>query len=81
MAGFARRNVITRAIGASTSTADYWLRPVVTGERLLLCSDGLSGEVSDESIRAGLTLGGATQQTADMLVAQALAAAAATTCR
>ncbi|TFC27491.1 serine/threonine-protein phosphatase [Cryobacterium sp. TMT1-3] len=72
VATFARKNVITRAMGADNSNADYWLRPVVTGERLLVCSDGLSGELSDEAIKAGLTLGGSTQQTADALLAGAL---------
>ncbi|WP_241980319.1 PP2C family protein-serine/threonine phosphatase [Cryobacterium glaciale] len=72
VATFARKNVITRAMGADNSGADYWLRPVVTGERLLVCSDGLSGELSDEAIKAGLTLGGSTQQTADALLAGAL---------
>ena len=72
VASFARKNVITRAMGADNSSADYWLRPVVTGERLLVCSDGLSGELFDEAIKAGLTLGGSTQQTADALLAGAL---------
>ena len=72
VATFARRNVITRAMGADNSPTDYWLRPVVTGERLLVCSDGLHGELSEESIKAGLTLGGSTQQTADLLLASAL---------
>ncbi|WP_104083809.1 PP2C family serine/threonine-protein phosphatase [Cryobacterium sp. Y11] len=72
VATFSRKNVITRAMGSDQSPPDYWLRPVVTGERLLVCSDGLSGELSDESIKAGLTLGGTTQQTADLLVARAL---------
>ncbi len=72
VATFARKNVITRAMGAESSSADYWLRPVVTGERLLVCSDGLTGELSDESIKAGLTLGGTTQKTADLLLAGAL---------
>ena len=72
VATFARKNVITRAMGADNSSPDYWLRPVVTGERLLVCSDGLSGELSDESIKAKLTLGGTVQQTADVLLAGAL---------
>lgn len=72
VATFARKNVITRAMGADNSPTDYWLRPVVTGERLLVCSDGLHGELSEESIKAGLTLGGSTQQTADLLLAGAL---------
>ncbi|GAB3121901.1 PP2C family protein-serine/threonine phosphatase [Glaciibacter psychrotolerans] len=72
VATYPRRNVITRAVGAPESDADYWLYPVTTGERLLACSDGLSGELSDETIRAGLTLGGSTQHTADLLLGQAL---------
>lgn len=69
---FSRRNVITRAVGAPASNADYWLYPVTTGERFLVCSDGLSGELSAETICAGLTLGGRPQQTADLLLEQAL---------
>lgn len=71
-ASFPRRNVITRAVGAPDSAADYWLRPLVSGERIFVCSDGLSGELVDEAIRAGLTLGGSTQQTADAMLGRAL---------
>ncbi len=74
MSTYEGRNVITRAIGGERSRADFWLLPIVTGERLLLCSDGLSGELSDESLRAGVTLGGSPSQTAHTLVEQALAA-------
>lgn len=73
MSQYEGRNVITRAMGGERSPADYWLLPVVTGERLLICSDGLSGEVSDEGIRAGLLVGGSPTHTAGSLVAQALA--------
>ncbi|MGO2518488.1 MAG: PP2C family protein-serine/threonine phosphatase [Microbacterium sp.] len=55
---FAQRNVITRAVGTPGSAADSWLVPVTDGERLLICSDGLTGEVNDESIRATLTMSG-----------------------
>ena len=72
MATFRGRNVITRAVGGERSPADYWLLPVVTGERLLLCSDGLTSELSDEALRAGLVLGGAADGTARSLVAQAV---------
>ncbi len=68
LAGFAGRNVITRAIGADDSTADSWLMPVTNGERLLLCSDGLYRELADESIRAALTMSGAPTSAADALV-------------
>jgi serine/threonine protein phosphatase PrpC len=72
VATFAKRNVITRAVGAADSPADYWLVPVVSGDRLLVCSDGLTGELVDEAILAGLTLGGGTDQTVDLLLARAL---------
>ncbi len=50
------RNVITRAIGAgSDGVADIWMIPAARGDRLLVCSDGLTNEVSDEQIAAILT--------------------------
>lgn len=71
LATFADRNVITRAIGAADSLADSWLVPVVTGERLLLCSDGLHGELDDEAIRAVLTMSGRPESAAQVLVERA----------
>ncbi|MGV3713288.1 PP2C family protein-serine/threonine phosphatase [Pseudolysinimonas sp.] len=68
---FPDRNVITRAIGAADSMADSWLVPVVNGERLLICSDGLHSEVDDESIRAVLTMSGKPETAAQALVARA----------
>lgn len=62
------RNVITRAIGAPDSTADSWLMPVIDGERLLMCTDGLHSEVSDEGIRAALTMSGRPESAAQALV-------------
>lgn len=45
------RHVITRAIGALTdSEADFSLVPAPPGSRLLLCSDGLTSEISDVAI-------------------------------
>lgn len=67
------RNVVTRAVGDEVSHADYWLAPIITGERLLVCSDGLSSELTDEALRAGLSLGGSPEQTAQGLVERALA--------
>ncbi|MCC3269697.1 protein phosphatase 2C domain-containing protein [Arthrobacter gengyunqii] len=47
-----RRHVVTRALGTGTDTeADYWLIPVEPGDRLLVCSDGLTGEVSDGQLQ------------------------------
>jgi PPM family protein phosphatase len=66
------KNVITRAMGADDSDADYWLHPIVQNERLLLCSDGLSGEVPDELIRSTLLTTPGAQAAADALVSLAL---------
>lgn len=71
LADFSQRNVITRAVGAADSIADSWLVPVVDGERLLICSDGLSGEISDESIRATLTMCGRPKTATEALVRRA----------
>lgn len=71
LATFPKRNVITRAIGAEDNMADSWLVPVVNGERLLICSDGLSGEVSDESVRATLTMCGRPETAAAALIRRA----------
>ena len=50
-----RRNVITRALGIDRRVmTDYWeLQPAV-GDRYLLCSDGLTGEIDDAGIASVL---------------------------
>lgn len=46
------RHVITKAVGAgSTADPDYWLLPAHVGDRLLVCSDGLSREVGFDLLR------------------------------
>ncbi|MCC9146181.1 MULTISPECIES: PP2C family serine/threonine-protein phosphatase [unclassified Arthrobacter] len=46
-----RRHVVTRALGTGNDAeADLWLIPVEAGDRLVVCSDGLTGEVADEHI-------------------------------
>lgn len=70
-----RRNIITRAIGASsTGDADYWLFPAELGDRMLICSDGLTTEVSDERITQILTAEPDPQRAADILVDEAVQA-------
>jgi protein phosphatase len=47
---FEHKNVITRAVGAPDSPADYWVHPIEAGERILICSDGLHGELSEAEL-------------------------------
>lgn len=68
-----RRNIITRALGAgSVSEVDYWMIPAYTGDRLLVCSDGLSSEVPDAVISDVLAQVQDPQQAADRLIVEAL---------
>lgn len=69
----AERHVITKAVGAgSRAEPDYWLIPASTGDRLLVCSDGLSREVAFESIEELLLAEPAAEAAADALVESAL---------
>ncbi|WP_394278104.1 PP2C family protein-serine/threonine phosphatase [Microbacterium sp.] len=68
-----RRNEITRAIGAgSGGEADFWLVPAEPGDRILICSDGLSGEVPAERIAAVLADVPDPQDAATRLVHEAM---------
>ncbi len=68
-----RRNVITRAIGAgSDGDADYWLIPAEPGDRILVCSDGLSSELDGSAIHAILTAETQPQSAATRLVHEAM---------
>ncbi|WP_416366395.1 PP2C family protein-serine/threonine phosphatase, partial [Nocardioides sp.] len=69
------RHVITRALGGLGSVeADYFVLPLVGAERLLLCSDGVSGMISDDEIASILTRTTDPRDAADLLVAAAVAA-------
>ncbi|WP_233427547.1 PP2C family protein-serine/threonine phosphatase [Actinokineospora spheciospongiae] len=71
----ARRNVVTRALGSDAPPEpDLWPRTPVVGERFLICSDGLTGEVADQDIAAVLGEVVNPQEAADRLVDAALAA-------
>jgi protein phosphatase len=68
------RNVVTRALGSDPGpVADYWLLAPHDGERFLLCSDGLTGEVPDDRIAAILGFEQNAEIAASTLVAEALA--------
>ncbi len=70
-----RRHVVTRALGPGVpSPADYWFVPVGEHDRVLVCSDGLSGELEDAQIERVLLEVPDAQAAADRLVCEALAA-------
>jgi len=72
---YERRHVITRSLGTVPSPiADLWVLPQIAGERFLVCSDGLHGEVDDAAIAAALSSQPDPQRAADHLIALALAA-------
>jgi protein phosphatase len=70
------RHVLTRAIGASTGQADARVHHVrlQRGDRLLLCTDGLSDQVDDRGIARVLADTDDAQRSCDGLVEAALAA-------
>lgn len=46
------RHVVTRSLGQpDTPRVDLWLVPFTSGDRFLVCSDGLTTEVDDDTIR------------------------------
>lgn len=68
------RNVVTRAIsGGADPDVDVVDVPLEAGDRLLLCSDGLSGVVTDDRI-AGLMAGDGLEAVCEALIAEANAA-------
>ena len=70
---YPRRHVVTRALGTGDdSEADYWLLPLEDGDRMLVCSDGLNGELSDEQIAGILNSEADPQSAVDLLIQAAL---------
>lgn len=64
-----RRNIVTRAMGIDRSVqVDVFSHLVRTGDRLVLCSDGLVDEVADIDIARILTEHTDAQETAEALV-------------
>lgn len=72
---YPRRHVITRALGGvAAPETDCWSLPIVPGERLVICSDGLTEEVSVGTIERVLREQPHPQLAADQLVNSALLA-------
>lgn len=68
-----RRHVVTRALGTGDETeADYWLLPIEEGDRILVCSDGLNGELDDQHISDILRSHADPQAAVDELIQAAL---------
>ena len=69
------RSIITRALGSDPDMyADHFTLDVSTGDRIILCSDGLSSMVSDKDIEELAISNVTPQAAADTLVSAALTA-------
>ncbi len=72
---YRRRNVVTRSLGTDPAPEpDSWVFPPTDGERFLVCSDGLTTEMTDGQIAACLLSNADPQQAARELVELALEA-------
>ncbi|GLZ40409.1 protein phosphatase 2C domain-containing protein [Actinokineospora sp. NBRC 105648] len=70
-----RRNVVTRALGAPVAPEpDLLVFPPTVGDRFLLCSDGLTGELDDGTIADILAAEPDPRAAAERLVRAAVAA-------
>ena len=70
-----KRSVITRALGNDPATRpDIYEVVVEAGDRLLLCSDGLSGMIEDDQIESIMRRVADPQRCASQLVNEAIAA-------
>lgn len=69
------RHVVTRAVGTGVSPEpDYWMLPAGQHDRLLICSDGLTTELTDAQVQDALATLADPQQAADWLVEAAVKA-------
>ena len=69
------RSIITRALGSDPDMyADHFTLDVEVGDRIILCSDGLSSMITDAEIESVAVSSATPQQAADNLVAEALGA-------
>lgn len=68
-----RRHVVTRALGTGDDTeADYWLLPIEEGDRVMVCSDGLNGELTDDRMLGILSAVEDPQEAVNALIQAAL---------
>ena len=75
MAAHPARHVVTRALGGpDRAEADYFLLPLPSAERLLLCSDGITEMIDDDTVAAIVAEATDPRDAADRLVAEAVRA-------
>ncbi|MGA8258394.1 MAG: protein phosphatase 2C domain-containing protein [Nocardioides sp.] len=75
VASHPERHVITRALGGRGSAeADYFVLPLSGAERLLLCSDGVSGMIDDAAIAVIMARADDPRDAAEQVVAAAVEA-------
>jgi len=67
-----QRSLLTRAMDGRDLDPEYSVRPVLPGDRYLICSDGLSGVVSEETIGETLREYAEPEQCVERLVSLAL---------
>lgn len=69
------RHIVTRAVGTvEDPRPDFWLVPTGRGDRLLLCSDGVTSELDDAVIADALRQPHPAQDVAEELTTRALVA-------
>lgn len=71
------RNILSRCLGGEPldrAGVDRGVRSLQDGDRILVCSDGLTGELSDDEISDVLSVHPDDQDAVDALIGQALAA-------
>jgi protein phosphatase len=63
------RNLITRVVGTAVDTEpDFFFLNLQSGERLLLCSDGLSNVISDQALFSEMNNGSDAMEICDRLI-------------
>lgn len=69
-----QKNLITRALGTNKQVnVDLFQRTVQAGDAILLCSDGLVNEVTDQEILGEVQTGGTPEEICQRLLARVLA--------
>ena len=70
-----RRHIITRSLGSDERPlVDLWVFPPTSGEQFLICSDGLTGELTDDRIAELLLGADSAREAAHVLVSAAVLA-------